>query len=85
MTTLFERGGVIDVDTHLTEPPDVWTARMASKWGDAIPHVERIAGEDVWMSAGERGIGEARRIRHVEYRRGGRDSRRAPWRVSTRR
>ncbi len=54
MTTLFERGGVIDVDTHLTEPPDVWTARMASKWGDAIPHVERIAGEDVWMSAGER-------------------------------
>ena len=26
-TDLFDRVRVIDVDTHLTEPPDVWTGR----------------------------------------------------------
>ena len=25
---------IIDVDTHLTEPPDVWTTRVPSKWID---------------------------------------------------
>ena len=28
-TDLFDRHQVIDVDTHLTEPPDVWTAQRA--------------------------------------------------------
>ena len=51
---LFAGQRVIDVDTHLTEPPDVWTARVSSKWGDAIPHIERVAGEDMWMSNGHR-------------------------------
>ena len=46
---LFDRYRVIDVDTHLTEPPDVWTARVASKWGDLIPHIERRDGEDAWV------------------------------------
>lgn len=30
---------VIDCDTHITEPPDLWTARVSAKWGDRIPHV----------------------------------------------
>ena len=31
---------IIDVDTHVTEPPDLWTSRMSSaKWGDKIPYV----------------------------------------------
>jgi 2-methylisocitrate lyase-like PEP mutase family enzyme len=30
---------IIDTDVHLTEPPDLWTSRMPSKWGDLIPHV----------------------------------------------
>jgi uncharacterized protein len=51
---LFDRHRVIDVDTHLTEPPDVWTDRVASKWGDAIPHVERVDGEDIWVAGGNR-------------------------------
>ncbi len=46
---LFDRYRVIDVDTHLTEPPDVWTARVASKWGDLVPHIERRDGEDAWV------------------------------------
>jgi predicted TIM-barrel fold metal-dependent hydrolase len=32
---------IIDVDTHLTEPPDLWTSRAPSKFKDRVPHVER--------------------------------------------
>jgi predicted TIM-barrel fold metal-dependent hydrolase len=46
---LFDRYRVIDVDTHLTEPPDLWTSRVASRWGDLVPHVERRGGEDLWV------------------------------------
>jgi predicted TIM-barrel fold metal-dependent hydrolase len=54
-STIFERFRVIDVDTHITEPPDVWTSRVASKWGDRVPHIERDErGHDVWMAGGER-------------------------------
>jgi predicted TIM-barrel fold metal-dependent hydrolase len=50
--SIFDRHPVIDVDTHITEPPDVWTARVASRWGDRIPHVVRIGAKDVWMIGG---------------------------------
>ena len=55
-TTLYEGQRVLDVDTHVTEPPDVWTARIsAQKWGeDAIPHVERREGTDAWYVNGTR-------------------------------
>ena len=53
-TDLFSSHRVIDVDTHITEPPDVWTARLSKKWGDAIPHIERIDGREVWVAKGER-------------------------------
>ena len=36
---LFDRFQVIDVDTHVTEPRDVWTSRVSKKWGDLVPHV----------------------------------------------
>ena len=42
MTDLFDRYQVIDVDTHLTEPPDVWTARMPAALHDRrAPHRAR--------------------------------------------
>jgi uncharacterized protein len=53
-TDLFDRHAVIDVDTHLTEPPDVWTARMPASMHDRVPHVERVDGVDVWMADGQR-------------------------------
>src|SRR5258706_472989 len=32
---------VIDTDSHVTEPPDVWVDRMSSKkWGDLVPQVK---------------------------------------------
>ena len=45
---------IIDVDTHITEPADVWTSRVAQKFADRVPRVERIDGRDVWLLDGER-------------------------------
>lgn len=44
---------VIDADTHVLEPHDLWTSRMsATKWGDRIPHVvwDEENEAEVWMS-----------------------------------
>jgi predicted TIM-barrel fold metal-dependent hydrolase len=39
---------IIDVDTHVIEPPDLWTSRVSvEKWGDLVPHVR-------WDDAGQR-------------------------------
>jgi uncharacterized protein len=35
---------VIDTDTHVTEPPDLWTSRVPRRFVDAAPHVERHPG-----------------------------------------
>ena len=44
---------IIDADTHLTEPPDVWTTRVPGKWLDEVPHVVRNdEGRDVWVLDG---------------------------------
>ena len=29
---------------HINEPPDLWTSRVSSKWGDLVPHVHRVTG-----------------------------------------
>jgi len=50
---LFERIPVIDIDTHVTEPAGVWSDRLASKWGDRIPHIQRINGVDLWLIGDE--------------------------------
>ena len=47
--SLFDRCKAIDVDTHITEPPDVWTSRVSSKWGDLVPHVVNHEGRALWM------------------------------------
>jgi predicted TIM-barrel fold metal-dependent hydrolase len=47
---LFDRFRAIDTDTHITEPPDVWTARVSTqRWGDSVPHVKQVDGRDVWF------------------------------------
>ena len=43
MERLLERYRAIDTDTHITEPADVWTSRVASKWGAKIPHIYHFA------------------------------------------
>lgn len=49
---IFQRYRVVDIDTHVTEPADVWTARVSRKWGDRVPHIERIGDRDIWMVGG---------------------------------
>ena len=44
----------IDVDSHIQEKPNTWTSRMSkAKWGDLIPHVADIDGEDRWVINGQ--------------------------------
>jgi predicted TIM-barrel fold metal-dependent hydrolase len=48
---------VIDADTHVSEPPDLWTARLSVlKWGDRIPRVvhDERTGLDRWLVGGRR-------------------------------
>lgn len=46
---------VVDTDSHLTEVPDLWTSRLASKWRDVAPSVRYIPrqGEDYWFIGGQ--------------------------------
>jgi predicted TIM-barrel fold metal-dependent hydrolase len=41
---------VIDADSHVVEPPDLWTSRMSSKFGDLVPHVvfNEARGLEMW-------------------------------------
>jgi predicted TIM-barrel fold metal-dependent hydrolase len=52
---------IIDVDAHVSEPPDLWTSRVAARWRDAVPRVEwdDTAGEARWVVGGLRmhGVG----------------------------
>ncbi|MFT4581394.1 MAG: putative TIM-barrel fold metal-dependent hydrolase [Gammaproteobacteria bacterium] len=46
---------IIDVDTHVTEVSDVWTARLPAKMRDLGPRVERDdRGRDWWMIGGKK-------------------------------
>ncbi|MEY2588824.1 MAG: hypothetical protein QOJ67_808 [Acidimicrobiaceae bacterium] len=43
----------ISVDDHLVEPPDTWVTRVASKFVDEAPRVERVAEDhDGWIFQG---------------------------------
>jgi len=53
---------IIDTDTHVCEPADLWTSRLSSaRWGDAIPHVayDERRGEDIWLIGGRKVSGVA--------------------------
>jgi predicted TIM-barrel fold metal-dependent hydrolase len=42
---------IIDADTHVVEPPDLWTSRISvKKWGDRVPHVrwDEATQEELW-------------------------------------
>ena len=46
---------IIDVDTHVTEVADLWTARVPERMRDAVPRVEQDgAGRDFWYLGSER-------------------------------
>ena len=49
------RHGLISVDDHVQETPDVWTSRVSqSKWGHLIPQIETLpSGEQRWLVNGQ--------------------------------
>lgn len=48
--------GLVSVDDHVQEHPEVWTRRMSSsKWGNRIPHVEQTSdGTEYWVVDGQK-------------------------------
>jgi hypothetical protein len=40
---------IVDCDTHVTEVPDLFTARALAKYKDKVPHVRRVNGVDRWF------------------------------------
>ena len=47
---------IIDVDTHVTETPDLWTSRVPERMRDAVPHIDVDAKGRQWWFLGERRI-----------------------------
>jgi uncharacterized protein len=46
---------IIDSDSHVTEPADVWTSRVPRRYVDRVPRVEKDAsGADIWVLDGVR-------------------------------
>ena len=42
---------VISSDSHVVEPPDIWTERMdRNKFGDRIPKLVEVDGFDTWYT-----------------------------------
>jgi len=49
---------IIDSDTHVTEPADLWTSRVPARWKDRAPRVVRDpeTGDEIWNIDGQRGM-----------------------------
>src|SRR5579871_1294485 len=48
---------VIDVDTHLTEPHDLWIKRAPAAWRERVPQVKMLDGQMSWVIDGNKSIG----------------------------
>ena len=75
---------VISADSHVFEPPDLWTSRIEAKLRDRAPYMTRIDGEDWFCCDGYQMIGlggrhaawqEVRRPGQCDHR--GRDGKRS--------
>jgi predicted TIM-barrel fold metal-dependent hydrolase len=57
MNAIVQQYKVIDADTHVIEPYDLWTSRIpVAKYGDKVPHVkwDENMQEDAWFFGSER-------------------------------
>lgn len=55
-TSIVDRIKVIDADSHISEPENLWTNRVSTKrWGEMVPHVrfDPEIGEDRWYMGGK--------------------------------
>jgi len=40
---------VYSSDSHVIEPPDLWTSRMDANWRDRAPRIVALADTDIWV------------------------------------
>jgi predicted TIM-barrel fold metal-dependent hydrolase len=59
--TLLDEVKIIDTDTHVVEPPDLWISRVSTqRWGDLVPHVDADEnGDPAWFVANRKVMGVA--------------------------
>ncbi|MFC3174390.1 amidohydrolase family protein [Novosphingobium bradum] len=50
---------VVDADTHLAEPYDLWTSRAPAKFRDRVPQVKEKDGRLVWVMDHDKVMGPA--------------------------
>jgi predicted TIM-barrel fold metal-dependent hydrolase len=43
---------LVDSDSHINEPPDLWTSRLPSKFKDRAPRMEHFEQGDAWVLEG---------------------------------
>lgn len=41
--------GIVDCDSHYTEPPDLWTSRAPRTLKGRVPHLRNVSGRDLWF------------------------------------
>src|SRR3954447_12348442 len=44
---------IIDADTHLTEPHDLWTSRAPRDYAERVPQVREVEGRAMWTIDGQ--------------------------------
>lgn len=59
-TTIKPPFKVIDCDTHLTEPHDLWVSRAPAKYKALVPQVKDIDGVPHWVFEGDQILGTTR-------------------------
>jgi predicted TIM-barrel fold metal-dependent hydrolase len=45
---------LVDADTHVNEPPDLWLDRVPAKFTDLVPHLVHLEQGDAWVMEGVR-------------------------------
>lgn len=50
---------VVDADTHICEPYDLWTSRVSGSYKDRVPQVKDIDGTLMWVMEGDHVMGPA--------------------------
>jgi len=56
-TSIFDGIKVIDADTHLSEPHDLWTKRAPAALRERVPQVKTLNGKRSWVIDGDKSIG----------------------------
>ena len=57
---------IIDTDSHISEPHDLWSSRAPAGWRDRLPRVEEIDGVQHWVVDRDVDLGRAGAVSVVD-------------------